>query len=104
VGGGSRWAPTPVRDVIAIGEAPGATSIFDLLATPSLDDLPAVTPDTIALIPYSSGTTGMPKGVLLSHANLVTVTRQIAARLRPEPTDTLLAIAPFFHILGFTGL
>ena len=95
---------TPVRDVIAIGEAPGATSIFDVLAAPPLDDLPAETPDTIALIPYSSGTTGMPKGVLLSHANLVTVTRQIAARLRPEPTDTMLAIAPFFHILGFTGL
>ena len=55
----------------------------------------------MALLPYSSGTTGLPKGVRLTHANLVTSVRQVGRGLRVGPGDTLLAVPPFSHIMGF---
>jgi acyl-CoA synthetase (AMP-forming)/AMP-acid ligase II len=55
----------------------------------------------VGLLPYSSGTTGLPKGVLLTHANLVTSVRQVGRGLRVGERDTLLAVAPFSHIMGF---
>jgi acyl-CoA synthetase (AMP-forming)/AMP-acid ligase II len=63
---------------------------------PGLDPAGAV-----GLLPYSSGTTGLPKGVLLTHANLVTSVRQVASGLRVGERDTVLAVAPFSHIMGF---
>ena len=59
-----------------------------------------VDPAAVALLPYSCGTTGLPKGVLLTHANLVTAVRQVQAVARFGPRDTVLALAPFFHVLG----
>jgi acyl-CoA synthetase (AMP-forming)/AMP-acid ligase II len=63
-------------------------------------------PDDLALLPYSSGTTGLPKGVMLTHANLVASVRQVGSRLRLSERDVLIALAPFSHIMGFavTGL
>jgi len=91
------------RELVALGEADGATPIQDLLAAggpewapPELDPATAV-----GLLPYSSGTTGLPKGVLLTHANLVTSVRQVGSGLRVGEPDTLLAVPPFSHIMGF---
>jgi acyl-CoA synthetase (AMP-forming)/AMP-acid ligase II len=110
-------AAVGVRDLVVLGEADGATSILDLLAAgahapvpdprstgglrmsppdPQLDPASAV-----ALLPYSSGTTGLPKGVMLTHANLVTSVRQVGAGLRVSERDTLVAVPPFAHIMGF---
>jgi acyl-CoA synthetase (AMP-forming)/AMP-acid ligase II len=96
-------AAAGVRELVVLGEADGATSILDLLAAggpppdpPDLDPAAAV-----ALLPYSSGTTGLPKGVLLTHANLVTSVRQVGAGLRVSERDTLVAVPPFAHIMGF---
>jgi acyl-CoA synthetase (AMP-forming)/AMP-acid ligase II len=55
----------------------------------------------VGLLPYSSGTTGLPKGVLLTHADLVTSVRQVGRGLRVGERDTLLAVPPFSHIMGF---
>jgi acyl-CoA synthetase (AMP-forming)/AMP-acid ligase II len=60
-----------------------------------------VDPDALALLPYSSGTTGLPKGVVLTHANLVTSVRQLDRHLRLTPDDVVLALAPFSHVMGF---
>jgi acyl-CoA synthetase (AMP-forming)/AMP-acid ligase II len=62
---------------------------------------PAKRPDGVALLPYSSGTSGLPKGVLISHADLVTAVRQISAGLRLKGDDIVLALAPFSHVMGF---
>jgi acyl-CoA synthetase (AMP-forming)/AMP-acid ligase II len=101
-------AAAGVRDLVVLGQADGATSILDLLAagtpTPPSDpapDLPDPDPAAVALLPYSSGTTGLPKGVELTHANVVTSVRQVASGLRVTDRDTLLAVAPFSHIMGF---
>ena len=60
--------------------------------------------EDVAVLPYSSGTTGLPKGVMLTHANIGVNLRQIAA-LRPmAPDDRIIAVLPFFHIYGMTVL
>ena len=60
--------------------------------------------ETIAALPYSSGTTGLPKGVMLSHYNLVANVYQIlgpnAAELSPD--EIMLCFLPLYHIYGLT--
>jgi acyl-CoA synthetase (AMP-forming)/AMP-acid ligase II len=55
----------------------------------------------LALLPYSSGTTGLPKGVMLTHGNLVAAARQVGTGLGLGERDTVLAVAPFAHVMGF---
>jgi acyl-CoA synthetase (AMP-forming)/AMP-acid ligase II len=63
---------------------------------------PALDPaSATALLPYSSGTTGLPKGVVLTHANVATAVRQVQTGLRLSERDTLVAVAPFAHVMGF---
>ncbi|MGV9612207.1 AMP-binding protein [Nocardia xishanensis] len=58
----------------------------------------------IAVLPYSSGTTGRPKGVMLTHRNLVANVCQITPLGDFSRDDTFLAVLPFFHIYGLTVL
>ncbi|MFW0788616.1 AMP-binding protein [Gordonia sp. CPCC 205333] len=58
----------------------------------------------IAALPYSSGTTGNPKGVMLSHTNLVANVAQIRELQGMKPDDVIIAVLPFFHIYGMTVL
>jgi long-chain acyl-CoA synthetase len=82
----------------------GAGSFADLLrlttATLPVPDKPST--ETLAALPYSSGTTGLPKGVMLSHHNLVAnVYQLIAPHGTPlNPTDTILCFLPLYHIYG----
>jgi malonyl-CoA/methylmalonyl-CoA synthetase len=81
-----------------------------MLATrPSLEDLPrrgsglvldAATPDDTALIVYTSGTTGQPKGVPLSHANLLASAHAVRIAWRWTPADRLALCLPLFHMHG----
>ena len=58
----------------------------------------------LAVLPYSSGTTGRPKGVMLTHRNLVANVSQCRPVLGVGPSDRVLAVLPFFHIYGMTVL
>jgi acyl-CoA synthetase (AMP-forming)/AMP-acid ligase II len=93
-----------VREVLVFGEAAGATPFASLLTHGAQPPAVSIDPfnDLVAL-PYSSGTTGLPKGVMLSHHNLVAELSTAAARTDiafPDDHDTLLAFLPFFHIYG----
>lgn len=63
--------------------------------------LPAVAPEALALLMYTSGTTGKPKGVMLSHANLVANARAISAEHALGPGDRVAAVLPLYHINAF---
>ena len=85
--------------VITIDDAPGLES----LASVAIDaDPPEVVIDPAvdtAVLPYSSGTTGLAKGVMLTHRNLVANLRQLDAfEVRDLPA--FVAVLPFFHIYG----
>src|SRR6202048_2393607 len=58
----------------------------------------------LAALPYSSGTTGNPKGVMLTHRNLVANVAQIRPLHGMVADDVILAVLPFFHIYGMTVL
>jgi acyl-CoA synthetase (AMP-forming)/AMP-acid ligase II len=93
-----------VREVFVFGEAAGATPFSSLLTHGDQPPLVVLDPlnDLVAL-PYSSGTTGLPKGVMLTHHNLVAELSTAVARpdvVFPGEHDTLLAFLPFFHIYG----
>lgn len=56
----------------------------------------------LAALPYSSGTTGLPKGVMLTHRNLVANLTQHEGVYPVTPKDVFLAVLPFFHIYGLS--
>jgi acyl-CoA synthetase (AMP-forming)/AMP-acid ligase II len=61
----------------------------------------AVPAGAVALLMYTSGTTGMPKGVMLSQANLVANARAISAEHALGPDDRVLGVLPLYHINAF---
>jgi acyl-CoA synthetase (AMP-forming)/AMP-acid ligase II len=85
----------PVTDVL------DARPFRDLLRV-ILCALPELEPpeQTIAVLPYSSGTTGLPKGVMLSHTNLVTNIFQLIPAAAFPPHDVTLCFLPLYHIYG----
>jgi acyl-CoA synthetase (AMP-forming)/AMP-acid ligase II len=60
--------------------------------------------ETIAVLPFSSGTTGLPKGVMLTHFNLLTCLYQVVQVHEISETDVMINQLPFFHIYGMTVL
>jgi long-chain acyl-CoA synthetase len=62
--------------------------------------LPAVDPQSGAMLMYTSGTTGLPKGVLLTHANMLHAGGAVAAHQRLGPQDRVLTSLPLYHING----
>ncbi|QGP81273.1 acyl-[ACP]--phospholipid O-acyltransferase [Sphingobium sp. CAP-1] len=62
-----------------------------------------IAPDAPAVILFTSGSEGLPKGVVLSHRNLLSNCRQLAARIDFNASDTVLNALPVFHSFGLTG-
>jgi acyl-CoA synthetase (AMP-forming)/AMP-acid ligase II len=91
-----------VRETIVLDGAEGHASLPDLLATTAEPPQVEVGPDDTAVLPYSSGTTGQAKGVILTHRNLVANLAQIEPLLGVTPETKMLAVLPFFHIYGMT--
>ena len=90
-------------DVMTIDPAPGLRSLES--AAVDADPPPVdIDPDVdIAVLPYSSGTTGLAKGVMLTHRNLVANLQQISA-LELAELPALVGVLPFFHIYGMTAI
>jgi long-chain acyl-CoA synthetase len=76
----------------------------DVLANDGRYDRPDITPETIAVLQYTGGTTGTPKGAMLTHANLSANVAQVSAwQNRPAAeNDRILGIIPLFHVFAMT--
>jgi long-chain acyl-CoA synthetase len=91
------------RIVLVGGEAAGALT-WDELVAPEADVFPMVErePSDLAVILYTAGTTGQPKGVALSHANLLSNARSAASLYELDRTQWGLAVLPLSHSYGLT--
>ncbi len=84
---------------------PAGADDFMRMIGDHLDERPdpiALKGDEIGLLPYTSGTTGQPKGTMLRHAGLSFNAESSGVLSGVRPDSRVLAIAPFFHITGFT--
>jgi malonyl-CoA/methylmalonyl-CoA synthetase len=94
---------------LAVMDDPGRLAGLDLpVTTPDLAGLPATglavldaaAPGDVGLIIYTSGTTGLPKGALLTHANLLATAHAVRLAWRWRSDDRLAMCLPLFHIHG----
>ncbi|SEP30231.1 AMP-binding protein [Trujillonella endophytica] len=102
---GAAVEKSPVDEVIVLDGLEGHAGMLDLLG----GEAPSVQVDIdpandLVTLPYSSGTTGLPKGVMLTHRNLVANVAQCRPLIALGAEERIIAVLPFFHIYGLTVL
>ncbi len=92
-----------IEEVFVFGNADGATPFGELLAQPAEDFTVEINPaEDLVALPYSSGTTGLAKGVMLTHRNLVANVCQSEQCFHLAEGERVLGVMPFYHIYGMT--
>ena len=87
--------PENSQKIIALGEVLGQA--------PTAMTPVTLAPDDVALIQYTGGTTGVPKGAMLTHANLTANARQVhAIDPHQDAPDRIVGVLPFFHVFANT--
>ena len=109
VGDDAAWGPSPVP-ASPIAAGPNVVTFADFVTggDPGAA-LPAVRPDDVALLQYTGGTTGMPKGAILTHGNLtaaVSMYENWFGNLPGDRTerDRIICVLPLFHIYALTTI
>ncbi len=94
----------PLRpQIIMLGEKapPGIHALSEILQSTEKATLPSSSPEAIASILYTSGTTGIPKGVMLSHSNFLSNSTAVRDLQVCGPEDNVLALLPLHHVYPF---
>ncbi|MCA1631270.1 MAG: 4-coumarate--CoA ligase family protein [Acidobacteria bacterium] len=91
-----------LRELFVFGECDDAATPFAQLYESDgvAPEVPIDPREDLVALPYSSGTTGTSKGVMLTHRNLVANLRQIEGTEHARGSDTLVGVLPMFHIYG----
>ena len=93
----------PIDEVFVFGEAPGATPFAELMSQAAEPFTLEIDPaEDVVALPYSSGTTGLAKGVMLTHRNLIANVLQAEQRIHLREGERVLGVMPFYHIYGMT--
>ena len=95
---------TKATEIAVIGEADGVQTLSALYGDPIEKQVPVDLDKHSVVLPYSSGTTGLPKGVMLSHRNLVINVDQTIAGGGFREGEVAASFLPFFHIYGMNVL
>jgi len=96
---------TGVQEILVCDQAEGYRSVLELLASTAPEPVVDIDPvNDVAVLPYSSGTTGAAKGVMLTHRNIATNITQAEPLFTLDEGERIIAILPFFHIYGLTVL
>ena len=108
VGENERWGDGAAAPA-AIPAGAGVVTFGLFLEPVDLADFPVVTPDHVALLQYTGGTTGMPKGAILTHANLSAAVAIYDAWYRLQGLertagDIVIGVLPLFHIYALTTI
>ena len=100
-----------LKHIIAIGDSPekGVLSFHDVIqkSSPRYKPVPTNPREDVVALPYSSGTTGLPKGVMLTHHNLVSNVFQfmnVGGKGQSREADVFLTFLPLYHIYGMNML
>ncbi|NOX91241.1 MAG: fatty acyl-AMP ligase [Gammaproteobacteria bacterium] len=78
-------------------------TVDELMNTGSRYEKPAISPQDTAFLQYTSGSTGSPKGVVLTHANLLANIRAMGERVGANPNDVFVSWLPLYHDMGLIG-
>jgi acyl-CoA synthetase (AMP-forming)/AMP-acid ligase II len=96
---------TDVTEIFVCDQAEGYRSVMELVASTGPEPQVAIDPvEDVAVLPYSSGTTGAAKGVMLTHRNIATNIHQAESMFDLDDGERIIAILPFFHIYGLSVL
>jgi acyl-CoA synthetase (AMP-forming)/AMP-acid ligase II len=94
---------TGVEEILVFGEAEGATSFSSLLAHDDAPPEPPIDPARdVVVILHSSGSTGYPKGVMLTHRNMIASALQTQLVAPSAGDEKVLAVPPFHHAFGLS--
>jgi long-chain acyl-CoA synthetase len=110
------WRKTKLKHVVVTGmeeyaknpvatktpQAPNVHAFHELLKPAEPPNVDINSPEDLAALQYTGGTTGTAKGAMLTHLNLVSNAVAFAAWIRGVSADTFLAALPLFHIYGMT--
>ncbi len=94
---------TQVTEIVTIDSVEGTTPFPELFGEP-IEQVPVDVATHNVVLPYSSGTTGLSKGVMLTHRNLVANLAQCEPLIPMAHGKTAIAALPFFHIYGMQVL
>jgi acyl-CoA synthetase (AMP-forming)/AMP-acid ligase II len=90
--------------ILVSGDDPALMSLDEILSDSKPQTVAIDPAKDIAALPYSSGTTGLSKGVMLTHTNLVSNVLQTSVVHRVGPGEVVAAVLPFFHIYGMNTI